>query len=237
MSSSKDEKINYDEDDELEAELLAELESIQKSRTVNSSGSSATIQPIKVTSYEPTHEVFENIVQTFEKGPQGQCILDYVRLGTEINYDLRLNNGKNYKSKIDCLDKYAVPISKLFNTNSDYIVLYRAMRTHYNLDESKGFISTSNILISKFGKHHMKIYVPTSVSVLVADITKLVNLPSQGKPVQVFEIILPRNQILIFVGKDKDNNDQVPVFEYFLAATTDEVNQKLYSVIQKDIKK
>lgn len=156
-------------------------------------------------------QALHDIVQIFKKMPDTQnCILDYVKSGSEINSALRENRAGEYKQKISCLDKKAVPLEQFLDNKhkSDYVTLYRAISTEYTNEKNSGFLSTSNLLIRGFGQYCMKIYVSIKTKVLVADISKHVN--REG----IYEIILPRNTRLIFIG-EKDN------CSYYLAIPPD----------------
>ena len=89
-----------------------------------------------------------------------------------------------------------------------YFIVYKAMREMYdkdNEDENEMYLSTSSILIPKFGNFYMKIYVPIYTPILVNNISKEVNIEN------VYEIILPKNTRLEALGYDKLTNYNIYV--------------------------
>lgn len=157
----------------------------------------------------PTN-LYPGILQTFGKLEKGNCkadviVKDYVQRGSEINSALREKREGKYKNLIDCLDKVKTPLQDLLprDFTDNFVVVYRQMYTPYDESSNKGYISTSNIPLPGFGKYSMKIFLPKTTRVLLADISKQI-----GR--NAYEIILPRDTILTKVAANK--NEQ----EYFI---------------------
>lgn len=193
------------------------------------------MEPVAIVATEEKidHKVFDNLVQTFKEHDKKSCILDYVKRGPELNFKLRQDNSSD--PLVKCLEDNAMSIKSLIRNSGDYIILYRSMTKDFDTSKSKGFLSTSNRIIPGFGNYWMKIYVPTSIRILVTDISKETKDISKNEIQKTFEIILPRGQVLIFIGKkyDRNYNDYI---NYFIALTNNEdENNKILEVIKRDL--
>jgi len=195
MSDTDESDSDFSEDD---AEFMAEM----REKRIKDSKARA-MAPIKIIKgAHLSHDVLKGIVQTFNRNPQARvCIADYIARGSEINAMLRSGDYKIYKSTITCLDEHAVPLKTLLKTTEPYTILYRSMQTEYSPESSIGYTSTADRLLTGFGKYWMKIYIPTSVKVLVGDITDAVKTPLSSDKITTYEIILPRGLQLLDVGK------------------------------------
>lgn len=179
--------------------------------------------------------LYPSILQTFGKLEKGNCkadviVKDYVQRGCEINSALREKREGKYKNLIDCLDKVKTPLQDLLprDFTDNFVVVYRQMYTPYDESSNKGYISTSNIPLLGFGKYSMKIFLPKTTRVLLADISKEV-----GR--NAYEIILPRDTILtkVAINKNKQeyfipNINEIPkdIFNEILSYIESEIDNK-----------
>jgi hypothetical protein len=153
--------------------------------------------------------IYKRMTQTFNQKKNGNCQADiaaknYVARGSEINAALRSPDRTlkdAYKADIQCLDTMAQPLINLLPaeyTDDLYIIVYRAMYTKYDENMTHGYTSTSNMSLKKFGENIMKIYIPLTTKVLLADISHMVSAPTGT----IFEIVLPKNTELTRFGRD-----------------------------------
>lgn len=215
------EDLDFEDDDFFEQYKQQRMEELSKPKKPISKQTVGYILP---------KGMLHDIVQIFRRDPDTQnCILDYVKSGSEINESLRQNRSDSYKKKIVCLDKGARPLEVLLpkGNNLDYVILYRAIHRPHEESKNVGFLSTSNIFVRGFGQHCMKIYVPVKTKVLVTDISEKVGLDG------IYEIILPRNTNLVLFGEKENCN-------YYLAMPTglvdDDVLEGIKDVIRTDLK-
>lgn len=146
--------------------------------------------------------LFKTITQRFRSTVDGKCRADivvdnYVQRGSEINESLR-KGERRYTEDIYCLDKVATPLRNLLPVDfkESFVTVYRQTYRPYEEERSKGYTSTSNKFLPGFGSMKMKIYIPLTTKVLLADISR------QTIVENTYEIILPRDTILLPVGKD-----------------------------------
>lgn len=152
-------------------------------------------------------DIWNTMTQSFLRTEKGNCkasyaVSEYVARGTDINRDLR-DHGHEYDKLTKCLDKLAIPLYKLLRDHSrysePYIILYRYTHRKFSPLLNQGYMSTSNMQLAGFGGHAMKIYVPLTTKVLLANISK------QTKLANSYEIILPKGTNLVFMGTDKED--------------------------------
>ena len=134
------------------------------------------------------------------------CNIDYIKTeNIQSNYII---NGPNIEWR---LSEYNVLIDDvksnvgIFDCEgpNGYFVVYKAMRDIYDKDKNETYLSTSSILIPKFGNFYMKIYVPIYTPILVNNISKEINIEN------VYEIFLPKNIRLEALDYDNKTNYNV----------------------------
>jgi hypothetical protein len=209
--------LDLDEDDKEFQRIMAarkqELMSAASKGSGKPTSSVAARRPVAIAEQPLSHTVLQEVVQTFERTDRGACVANYVARGSEINAALRrAADGKGEDSKhgyakdVDCLDKLAKPLNQLIRTTGQYVVLYRTASYQYESKKNAGFMSTASRILPGFGSEKMRIYVPVTIPVLVADITRQVSTPSAGTVTPVtYEIILPRNTVLHGVATVGEN--------------------------------
>jgi hypothetical protein len=193
-----DSDIEFEDDSFFEELKRRRLEELKKSKPVQGYLESKPTKGI-IPDY-----IYNRITQSFLSKIDGKCIAsitvdNYVKSGSEINEALRQNRRSTYSEIINCLDKLATPLKNLLprDFKDSFVTVYRQTYQPYKQNIAKGYTSTSNKPLTGFGSYQMKVFIPVTTKVLLADISK------QVRETNVFEIILPRETILEVFAKNK----------------------------------
>jgi hypothetical protein len=156
---------------------------------------------------------------------------EYVRGGCEINGALRTCRVR---------DTYAAEIAKIdagFKTSFkqyedlkhlNYIVVCRASTQRYDPDMNAGYLSTSNVLLPKFGRYTQIIVIPNDAKVKLVNITRMV-----GGCGKIFEVYLQRGANLAMMTEYDAHERAV-----FCVDTPEfRRNDEMYSAIAKSLAK
>jgi hypothetical protein len=176
-------------------------------------------------------DIYNRITQSFLSKVDGKCIASitvhkYVKTGSEINEALRQNRRSTYSEIISCLDKLATPLMNLLprDFKDNFVSVYRQTYQPYNQNIAKGYTSTSNKPLSGFGSFQMKIFIPITTKVLLANISQEVG------ETNVFEIILPRETNLAAFARNKKT---CRVY-YYITATSDSVLDEIMKEVERE---